>query len=143
MPEHYGVACKRVDCRERKSDFNSRKRAVSAFRMFLSRLQSPFLVVSFNNEGYISRAAMEQMLASRGEVHVLEYDYKRYVGAQIGIHDLNGNRVGQVSHVRNREYLYVVVPRGYPWSSRRVAAYVAPSVQRGLFGPPHGPVKEQ
>ena len=34
----------------------------------------------------------------------------RYVGARIGIHDPSGNRVGTVSHVRNRETLWVVGP---------------------------------
>jgi len=137
MPEHYGIACKRVDCRNRKSDFNSRKRAVGTFKAFLRCVKSPFLIVSFNNEGYFSRSLVEHMLASRGEVHVLEYDHKRYVGAQIGIHDLNGNRVGRVSHLRNREYLYVVVPSGYPWSPKNVVEYVRPTAQKGLFGPAH------
>ena len=134
MPEHYGVACKRVDCKERKSDFNSRKRAVRAFGNFLSRVQCPFLVVSFSNEGYITRSTMARMLADYGDVHTLEFDYKRYVGAQIGIHDLNGKRVGRVSHLRNREYLYVVVPKGYSWSPSSVSSYERPTVQRALFG---------
>jgi hypothetical protein len=30
-PEVYGVACKRVDCRERKSEYNSKRRHVAAF----------------------------------------------------------------------------------------------------------------
>lgn len=134
MPNYYGVACKRMDCRERKSEFNSKKRAVNAFRRFLESLHCPFMVVSFSNEGYIPRTTMEELLRKRGDVHVLEFDYKRYVGAQIGIHDLNGKRVGKVSHLRNREYLYVVVPKGYSWSPGRVPSYARPSVQRGLFG---------
>ena len=34
--------------------------------------------------------------------------FKRYVGAQIGIHNLRGEKVGTVSHLRNKEFVYVV-----------------------------------
>jgi adenine-specific DNA-methyltransferase len=33
------------------------------------------------------------------------------VGAQIGIHNLRGEKVGTVSHTRNTEYLYVASDR--------------------------------
>ena len=36
------------------------------------------------------------------------WDYKRYVGAQIGIHNPHGEKVGEVSHLRNREFLFVL-----------------------------------
>jgi len=32
------------------------------------------------------------------------------VGAQIGIHNPQGERVGQVSHLRNREYVVIAGP---------------------------------
>ena len=41
------------------------------------------------------------------QVQTLAFDYKRYVGAQIGIHDKAGNKVGKVSHLKNLEYLFV------------------------------------
>ena len=110
-PEVYGVACKRVDCRSRRSAFNSRRRCQSAMRNLLRKVRSKHLVISFNNEGFIRREDMELMLANcfgRESLAVMENDHKRYVGAQIGIYDLGGNRVGKVSHVRNKEYLYVV-----------------------------------
>lgn len=50
----------------------------------------------------------EALLSTRGEVLTIETDYKRYVGAQIGIHNPKGEKVGEVSHLRNKEYLYVV-----------------------------------
>ena len=111
-PEVYGVACKRVDVRERRSVFNSRPRCAEAMRQLLAAITSPVIVVSFSNEGYLSRADMEAMLAAlwdgTGEVTTLENDFKRYVGAQIGIHSPQGEKVGQVSHVRNKEFVYVV-----------------------------------
>ena len=110
-PEVYGIACKRIDVRERKSAFNSRLQIVEALQRVLSALRARFLVVSFNNEGYVSREEMEGMLSSlwggRGKVATIEMDYKRYVGAQIGIYNLDGVKVGRVSHLRNKEYLYV------------------------------------
>ena len=50
---------------------------------------------------------MEELLSKRGDVRTLENDHKRYVGAQIGIHNPQGVKVGTVSHLRNKEYLYV------------------------------------
>lgn len=117
-PEVYGVACKRLDCRERRSVFNSRPQFLDAFRTLLNAVQAPILVVSFNNEGYISRIDMESLLRSLwgglGHFVVVENDYKRYVGAQIGIYNPDGKKVGKVSHLRNREYLYVASSEPLP-----------------------------
>lgn len=129
-PEVYGTACKRIDCRTRKSDFNSRKKAETALRQFLALIDSPFLVVSFNNEGYIDRSVMEQLLSEHGDVYTVERDHKRYVGAQIGIYNPQGMLVGEVSHLRNKEYIYVVVPNGYNWS---LDALGSQAQQRLLF----------
>lgn len=107
-PEVYGVACKRVDVKDRTSPFNSKRKALSALQTTLSQLQSKFLVVSFSDEGYISRDDMVHLLSTRGAVEVLEHDFKRYVGAQIGIHSPEGTKVGTVSHTRNKEYLFLV-----------------------------------
>ncbi|MCY3971572.1 MAG: DNA adenine methylase [Acidobacteria bacterium] len=109
-PEHYGVACKRVDCRERKSDFNSKKRFRAAWERIVQRVRARRLIVSFSDEGFIDREEMEAILARRGEVQVIENDYRRYVGARIGVFNPSGEKVGRVSHLRNTEYLYVVSP---------------------------------
>jgi adenine-specific DNA-methyltransferase len=37
-------------------------------------------------------------------------DAPRYVGARIGIHDPAGRKVGTVSHLRNREVVFVCGP---------------------------------
>jgi adenine-specific DNA-methyltransferase len=47
------------------------------------------------------------MCADRGDVRVVAFPSKRYVGAQIGIYNPRGERVGRVSHLRNTEYLVV------------------------------------
>ena len=107
-PEVYGIARKRVDVRERKSAFNSRPAFHAKFQELIQAIDARHLLVSFSNEGFISREDMLETLSSRGEVRVIEQDFKRYVGAQIGIHNPQGKKVGEVSHTRNKEYLFVV-----------------------------------
>lgn len=107
-PELYGVAHKRIDCKEKKSAFNSKVQFMGAFSSVVDALSSPVIIISFNNEGFVTREEMEAMLADRGSVSTRSIDYKRYVGAQIGIHNPQGEKVGEVSHLRNREYLYVL-----------------------------------
>ncbi|HVP14107.1 MAG TPA: DNA adenine methylase [Terriglobales bacterium] len=107
-PEVYGTACKRVDCRSYSSAFNSRPRIAAAMRRVLRSLRCRYVIASFNNEGYLSRREMTSLLGEVGRVHVLELDFKRYVGAQIGIFNPRGVKVGRVSHLRNKEYLFVV-----------------------------------
>lgn len=107
-PEHYGIARKRVDCRERKSAFNSRPGICEAMTRVVLDLDVRHLVVSFSNEGHLSREAMVEILSKRGEVLVKEQDYRRYVGAKIGIYNPAGDKVGTVDHLENKEYLFVV-----------------------------------
>ncbi|MBN1433422.1 DNA adenine methylase [Candidatus Fermentibacterales bacterium] len=111
-PPVYGVACKREDVRKRRSVFNSRPAFAGAMRRLLDSVRAPVLVVSSSNEGYLSRERMESMLGSLrnggARVTTIERDFKRYVGAQIGIHNPRGEKVGKVSHLRNKEYVYLV-----------------------------------
>lgn len=107
-PETYGVACKRVDCRDRPSDFNSRVRCTAAMEAVVDRIRARALLVSFSDEGFVTRDEIVRILSRRGEVTVHEFDYKRYIGAQIGIYNPSGAKVGRVSHLDNREMLFVV-----------------------------------
>ena len=109
-PEHYGVACKRTDVRERRSAYNSRKLAWPALSDLVERVSSPWLVVSFSDEGFHELDAMRELLGQRGHVESLAVDAPRYVGARIGIHDPAGRKVGTVSHLRNREMVFVCGP---------------------------------
>jgi len=70
------------------------------------------VIISFNNEGFVARDQMEALLLERGRVDVQSKDYKRYVGAQIGIHNLKGQLVGKVKSLRNKEYLYTLWKKG-------------------------------
>lgn len=109
-PDTYGKARKRVDCQTRKSPFNSKRRIHAAFADVVSAVRAPWLLVSFSDEGFLDRAALEEMLSTRGPVLVLERDHPRYIGAKIGIYNPAGERVGKVSHTRNTERLYLVAP---------------------------------
>jgi adenine-specific DNA-methyltransferase len=106
-PEVYGIACKRIDVRDRPSAFNRKREAEAAMADIVRRARTRHVVVSFNNEGYFTRSQIESMLRERGDVFVIEQDFKRYVGAQIGIYNPKGEVVGEVSHVRNRELIFV------------------------------------
>ena len=110
-PDTYGIANKRVQCKEYKSDFNSKRRIHQGLRDVLDALRCKHLLVSFNNEGYVDREEMVELLSVKGHVGVVAVDFKRYVGAQIGIHNPDGEKVGRVSHLRNKEYLFVVSER--------------------------------
>lgn len=125
-PEVYGVAAKRIDCRTRKSSFNSKRHFLQAWTEVVHNVRATSLVVSFSDEGYLSRESMQQVLGQRGHVHVVERDHKRYVGAQIGIHDPSGRKVGSVSHLRNKEYLYLVTPEPLPQDTRRALETAEP-----------------
>ena len=109
-PEVYGKAKKRLDCREYHSAFNSKRGIVEAMRRVLlaGSRRARFLVVSFSDEGNLPQDVLRQMTAEVGVVKEASFDYKRYVGAQIGIHNPKGERVGTVSHLRNREHVFVV-----------------------------------
>lgn len=120
-PEVYGVACKRLDCRTRRSDFNSRRRIGPALARAVAALRCRTLIVSFNDEGYLSRGELLDILSSRGHVRVVEIPHGRYVGAKIGIHDPQGRKVGTVGRLTNVEYLFVAGERADLLAGARAA----------------------
>ncbi|GAA3829066.1 DNA adenine methylase [Nocardioides panacisoli] len=111
-PEHYGVACKRVDTRETRSVFNSRRTMPDALRRVLSAVRADVLVVSYNDESWVTAEEITDMLRAAGHetVRLLSFDRKRYVGAQIGIYNPAGDKVGEVARLRNVEYVFVAGP---------------------------------
>lgn len=107
-PQVYGKAFKRTDCKTQKSDFNSKRKFKSTLTTVLEGLQSKYIVVSFNDEGFIGKEELEDLLSTFGPVLVFDINYKRYVGAQIGIYNQLGIKVGQVKKLQNKELLYVL-----------------------------------
>jgi adenine-specific DNA-methyltransferase len=127
-PDHYGVACKRIDLRDERtaSVFNRRRQAPEAMARLLEAVQADVVVVSASDEGWIPVADLVDMVSGRSCVSVLAFDSRRYVGAQIGIHNPRGEKVGRVGRTRNVEYLIVAGPAmavarmsaGYPTLAR-------------------------
>ncbi len=107
-PEVYGVACKRSDCRTRKSPFNSKRQCSAALTELLKAVRSRYLLLSFSNEGYFSKEALIALLESIGTLHINERSHRRYVGSQIGIYNPQGEKVGKARHRRNTEYLFLI-----------------------------------
>ena len=122
-PEHYGVACKRVDIRDpgTSSVFNRRREAPAALAQLVRSVRAEVVLVSGSDEGWIGVDDLADMAAGRGAVEVLAFDSKRYVGAQIGIHDQRGTKVGQVGRTHNTEFLVVAGPA--PTVARLCAGY--------------------
>ncbi len=127
-PDHYGVACKREELRDplQKSAFNGRRTMPVALAQVLDAVRAEVVLLSYNNESWLSFDELIDMCRSRGHVEVLAFDSARYVGARIGIHDPEGRKVGSVSHLRNTEYVVVAGDR------RRVRPMVRSVVEAGL-----------
>ena len=114
-PDAYGVARKRVDCRDdsTRSVFNDRRAMPAALADLIRRARAEVVVVSYNDESWVQPDQMTAMLRDAGHEHVqvLAVDSKRYVGAQIGIFNPAGEKVGQVARLRNVEYVFVAGPQ--------------------------------
>jgi adenine-specific DNA-methyltransferase len=107
-PEVYGVACKRADVRERGSLFNRRTTMETAFADVLARVRAKRIVVSFNDEGYLTLPRLRELLAARGRVREVSVEHPRYIGHKLGVYNLRGEKVGTPGPARNREHLFVV-----------------------------------
>jgi adenine-specific DNA-methyltransferase len=123
-PEHYGVACKRIDAKDpaTKSAFNAKRTMPPALAKVIADVCARVVIVSYNDEAWVGIDELRAMCAVHGHVEVVAFDSRRYVGAQIGIHNHRGERVGKVSHLRNTEYLVIA---GERTDVRRVAAAAA------------------
>ena len=127
-PDHYGVACKRAELRDpaTRSAFNGRRTMPAALSEVVATVAAEVVVLSYNNESWLTFDELHAVCAPRGQVEVLAFDSPRYVGARIGIHDPSGRKVGTVGHTRNTEYVVVCGPRA------RVRAMAAAVESAGL-----------
>jgi adenine-specific DNA-methyltransferase len=91
-----------------------------ALAQVIHDVDAELVVVSYNDESWVSIDELQAMCAARGgSVATFAFDSKRYVGAQIGIHNPQGERVGRVTHLRNVEY---VVCAGEPRAIEALSA---------------------
>jgi adenine-specific DNA-methyltransferase len=108
-PETYGIANKRLDARdaEMKSPFNSKKTMAKALAQLVDDLKCETMVLSYNNESWLSRDNLLEIASKRGHVEILDFDFKRYVGSQIGVFNKAGQRVGNPGAKRNIEHIVI------------------------------------
>ncbi len=110
-PETYGVARKRVDARgdEHRSVFNSKRTMAQSFFSLLRRVRAKTIVVSYNDEAWISEDEMINAIYEAGFAQVKKFSFsqRRYVGAKIGIYDPQGKKVGKPGADRNTENVFV------------------------------------
>jgi len=66
----------------RRSGYNVRAQSLPLLRQLLRTIDAPFLVVSFNDEGFISPADMRAMLNEIGSADVLETKYNAFRGSR-------------------------------------------------------------
>lgn len=65
-----------------RSDYNNRTRSKFSFRELVDGLDSRFILVSFNDEGFISREEMLNMLQQVGLVKVIDIKYNIFRGCR-------------------------------------------------------------
>jgi adenine-specific DNA-methyltransferase len=108
-PDTYGIANKRLDARdaEMKSPFNSKKTMSKALAQLVDDLNCETMVLSYNNESWLSRDELLAIASKRGHVEILDFDFKRYVGSQIGVFNKAGQRVGNPGAKRNIEHIVI------------------------------------
>lgn len=81
-----------------RSGYNVRNRALPLLKDLLDKIDAPFLLVSFNNEGFIPPEKMRLMLDELGRVEVIELPYNAFRGSR----NFNNRSI----HVT--EYLFLV-----------------------------------
>jgi len=81
-----------------RSNYNKTRRAYDSFENLVEKLDSKFLLISFNSEGFISKEEMVKLLRSLGKTDLWEISYNTFRGSR----NLNGRE----KYVT--EYLYLV-----------------------------------
>ncbi len=80
------------------SNYNKKKEALDSMRDLCATIKSKYLLISFNNEGFISKVEMEEMLNKIGKVTTLEKGYNTYRASR----NLNNRSLHTI------EYLFIV-----------------------------------
>ena len=66
----------------RRSGYNVRAKALPLLQQLLNTIEAPFLLISFNNDGFIPPAEMRATLNELGCVDVLETQYNAFRGSR-------------------------------------------------------------
>lgn len=87
-----------IPCNWNRSSYNKHQVAAKSFSSLVENINAKYLLVSFNNEGFISKEEMVALLTKVGKVTVLESNYNTFRASR-NLSDRN---------IHVKEYLYVV-----------------------------------
>jgi adenine-specific DNA-methyltransferase len=81
-----------------KSLYNKKKEALKTFEELINGIDSKYLIISYNNEGFISFDEMTAMLEKYGTLRTKNIDYVAF----------RGSRNLQNRNIRTTEYIFVL-----------------------------------
>lgn len=81
-----------------KSSYNKKNDALKTFEELVSDIDSKYLIISYNNEGFISYEEMVEMLSKYGELKVKNIDYVAF----------RGSRNLRERDIHTTEYLFIL-----------------------------------
>lgn len=65
-----------------RSGYNVRSQALALLRTLIAQLDAPFVLISFNNEGFIAPETMDALLREFGQVERVEMRYNAFRGSR-------------------------------------------------------------
>lgn len=86
-----------------RSKFNQAREAFKTFKCLCENAKARYLLISFNNDGFIKKEEMIEMLSKIGKVTIMEKEYNTFRGSR--------NLKNRDIHVK--EYLYLVEVNKY------------------------------
>jgi len=110
-PEVFGKARKRLSVENRKenlkSNWNYKTRVKLELESTLAAVSSKYIILSFNDRGYLSRKQIEDEMSKNFDFEVKELVHPAYIGHKIGVYNRAGNKVGTPGASTVLEYLFV------------------------------------
>jgi adenine-specific DNA-methyltransferase len=82
-----------------------------ALAKIVNDLRCETVMISYNNESWLSREELLDIASAKGHVEILDFDFKRYVGSQIGVYNKAGEKVGLPAHKNNIEHIVIAGDR--------------------------------
>lgn len=82
-----------------KSDYNKKNKALQTFNNLINDIDSKYLIISYNNEGFITFEEMQEMLSKYGTVTVKEINYVTFRGCR-NLKDRNKHTIEYIFTVK-------------------------------------------
>lgn len=65
-----------------RSSYNKKALALKSMSELISNLDSVYIIISYNSEGFIEKDEMEHMLSTYGNVQIIEIQYNTFRGSR-------------------------------------------------------------